>query len=214
MWIHLKSIAQVKRRLQLAELLYRQHRNVSPVQRLHFFFASSTNFSELSDFYSKRERDKKPIEMYFQGQFQYAICIDLVTTSWDHRNFSQADAIDRQEIIGKCKNYQKLKKKLFSAIRSIFFAFCLFLSSCQSSLHSFFLNSFNFFCCWSRLPLYISFWSVFQTINSRFFFVSLSFKNTWNRIPGSVAEPSNAHNRSGFSHIRAANRRAKVEWFL
>ncbi|XP_031636302.1 ERI1 exoribonuclease 2-like [Contarinia nasturtii] len=37
--------------------------------------------------------------MYFQGQFQYAICIDFVTTCWDHRNFSQADAIDRQEII-------------------------------------------------------------------------------------------------------------------
>lgn len=39
--------------------------------------------------------------MYFQGQFQYAICIDLVTTCWDHTNFSSADAIDRQEIIGK-----------------------------------------------------------------------------------------------------------------
>lgn len=46
---------------------------------------------------------KKSIIMYFQGEFKYAICIDLVTTCWDHRNFSQADAIERQEIIGKFK---------------------------------------------------------------------------------------------------------------
>lgn len=39
--------------------------------------------------------------LYFEGQYQYAICIDLVTTCWDYRNFSQADAVDRQEIIGE-----------------------------------------------------------------------------------------------------------------
>lgn len=38
--------------------------------------------------------------MYFEGEYKYAICMDLVTTCWDHRNFSNADAIDRQEIIG------------------------------------------------------------------------------------------------------------------
>lgn len=40
--------------------------------------------------------------LYFTGHYQYAICIDLVTTCWDKRNFSQADAVDQQEIIGKC----------------------------------------------------------------------------------------------------------------
>lgn len=38
--------------------------------------------------------------MYFESEFKYAICIDLVTTLWNHTNLTNADEIDRQEIIG------------------------------------------------------------------------------------------------------------------
>lgn len=38
---------------------------------------------------------------YVENRYKYAICINLTTTCWDYRNFSQADAVDRQEIIGK-----------------------------------------------------------------------------------------------------------------
>lgn len=41
--------------------------------------------------------------MYFESEFKYAVIIDLVTTSWSYQNFSNADAIDRQEIIGEWK---------------------------------------------------------------------------------------------------------------
>lgn len=54
--------------------------------------------------------------MYFESEFKYAVIIDLVTTSWSYQNFSNADAIDRQEIIGEWK------------ILIIFFF--LFFSSC------------------------------------------------------------------------------------
>lgn len=46
--------------------------------------------------------------MYFESEFKYAVIIDFVTTSWSTQNFSNADAIDRQEIIGewkKCLNF-------------------------------------------------------------------------------------------------------------
>lgn len=39
--------------------------------------------------------------MYFESEFKYAICTDLLTTSWSHHNLSNADEIDRQEIIGE-----------------------------------------------------------------------------------------------------------------
>lgn len=38
--------------------------------------------------------------LFFNGHYQYAICIDMVTTCWDKKNYSQADEVDRQEIIG------------------------------------------------------------------------------------------------------------------
>lgn len=38
---------------------------------------------------------------YVENRYKYAICINLTTTCWDYRNFSQADAVDRQEIIGR-----------------------------------------------------------------------------------------------------------------
>lgn len=58
--------------------------------------------------------------MYFECDYKYAICIDFVTTCWDTQDLMNADAIDRQEIIGKLsghcheKKIQKKTKKIFS----------------------------------------------------------------------------------------------------
>lgn len=81
--------------------------------------------------------------MYFEGQYQYAICIDLVTTCWDHRNFSQADAIDRQEIIGTW----------YVILFFLFWLFLLFSFLFLQIQAIFFQNDFLY-----------KFWSVFQSI--------------------------------------------------
>lgn len=51
--------------------------------------------------------------MYFESEFKYAVIIDMVTTSWSYQNFSNADAIDRQEIIGEWKNFINFFYDLF-----------------------------------------------------------------------------------------------------
>lgn len=81
--------------------------------------------------------------MYFEGHFQYAICIDLVTTCWDHRNFSQADAIDRQEIIGKWKCFYRPNDK--KKIDFFLIASEIFFKSISSINFEVFFNIFFFF---------------------------------------------------------------------
>lgn len=72
--------------------------------------------------------------MYFESEFKYAVIIDLVTTSWSYQNFSNADAIDRQEIIGEWKI-------LINFFLFIFFVFVerwksLEIPQCDSSFQS------------------------------------------------------------------------------
>lgn len=67
--------------------------------------------------------------LHFEGHYQYAICIDLVTTCWEHRNLSQTDAVDRQEIIGKLKSLiirsLTLVLKRYKNVLDVVFFLCL-----------------------------------------------------------------------------------------
>lgn len=76
--------------------------------------------------------------MYFDCDYKYAICMDLVATCWDTQNLMNADAIDRQEIIGKLSgDCKKINLFHFYLIFFVIWNFEVFFNS------SFFLHSLS-----------------------------------------------------------------------
>lgn len=92
--------------------------------------------------------------MYFGCDYKYAICIDMVTTCWDTQNLMNADAIDRQEIIGKLSSDCNRMLK-FRLLLSFFPPKAVFLHTLNYFTR--FEVVFFRYSCFFSLPFYFSY---------------------------------------------------------